>query len=201
MIKGRAQFKAITLMATQVIRSLATTTSSRQVPVASATRYSFGPCSVKKDCTTAKFEGKRHKCRMQNVNQHVVLFRSENLKNLAIAACVSNGFPTDRTSTNLVESAFIAMDILFRFSRPYAAMATVLSVLSTSLLAVERPSDLSSLFFIKVFQAIIGGIFMQIYVCGFNQICDIEIDKINKPYLPLASGELTMKTAIIVTTL
>ncbi|KAJ0744726.1 putative homogentisate phytyltransferase [Helianthus annuus] len=42
---------------------------------------------------------------------------------------------------------------------------------------------------------------MQIYVCGFNQICDIEIDKINKPYLPLASGELTMNTAIIVTAL
>ncbi|KAI3775277.1 hypothetical protein L1987_49848 [Smallanthus sonchifolius] len=190
-------------MATQAIRSLATTTSSRKVPVASATRYSFGTCSVKKDYTTVKFEGKRHKCRMQNVNRHIVLFRSQNLKNLANAACVSNGFPTDRTrdSANLVESAFNAMDILFRFSRPYAAMATVLSVLSTSLLAVERLSDLSSLFFIKVFQAIIGGIFMQIYVCGFNQICDIEIDKINKPYLPLASGELTMKTAIIVTTL
>ncbi|XP_076955905.1 homogentisate phytyltransferase 1, chloroplastic-like [Bidens hawaiensis] len=123
---------------------------------------------------------------------------------MVTAACVSNKYPIDRTResvTNLVENALNAMDVLFRFSRPYAAIATVLSVISTSLLAVERLSDLSPLFYIKVFQAIVGGVFMQIYVCGFNQICDIEIDKINKPYLPLASGELAMKTAIIVTAL
>ncbi|XP_076892639.1 homogentisate phytyltransferase 1, chloroplastic-like [Bidens hawaiensis] len=140
---------------------------------------------------------------MQNVNRHV-LCRSHSAKNVVTAACVTDKYPIDRTResvTNLVEYALNAMDVLFRFSRPYAAIATVLSVISTSLLAVERLSDLSSLFYVKVFQAIVGGIFMQIYVCGFNQICDIEIDKINKPYLPLASGELTMKTAIIVTTL
>ncbi|KAJ0880830.1 putative homogentisate phytyltransferase [Helianthus annuus] len=192
-------------MATRLIKSLATTTSSRKVPVASGTRYSFGTCNVKKSYTTVKFQGKRHNCLMQNVYRRVGVFRSQNATNVVNAVCVSNEvFPTDRTrasATNLVESAFNGMDILFRFSRPYAAIATVLSVLSTSLLAVESRSDLSSLFFVKVFQAIIGGIFMQIYVCGFNQICDIEIDKINKPYLPLASGELTMNTAIIVTAL
>ncbi|KAF5787600.1 putative homogentisate phytyltransferase [Helianthus annuus] len=173
--------------------------------LSSGTRYSLGTCNVKKSYTTMKFQGKRHNCQMQNDYLRVGMFRSQNATNVVNAACVSNElFPTDRTrasATNLVESAFSGMDILFRFSRPYAAIATVLSVLSTSLLAVESRSDLSSLFFVKVFQAIIGGIFMQIYVCGFNQICDIEIDKINKPYLPLASGELTMNTAIIVTAL
>lgn len=27
-----------------------------------------------------------------------------------------------------------------------------------------------------------------------NQLCDVEIDKVNKPYLPLASGEFSMAT-------
>ncbi|KAK1417083.1 hypothetical protein QVD17_26205 [Tagetes erecta] len=160
--------------------------------------------SRKLSYSTVKYQGNRHTCRLQNSFQHVMPSRSKDSKNVTNAVCVSNGFPTGRTrdtATNLVESALNALDILFRFSRPYAAMATVFSVLSTSLLAVERLSDLSPLFFVKVFQAIIGGVFMQIYVCGFNQICDIQIDKINKPYLPLASGELTMKAAIIVTVL
>ncbi|KAJ9538525.1 hypothetical protein OSB04_031258 [Centaurea solstitialis] len=90
-----------------------------------------------------------------------------------------------------------------RCPQTYSVVSTmqrqILSVLSTSFIAIERISDLSPLFFIKVFQAICGGIFMQIYVCGFNQICDIEIDKINKPDLPLAAGELTMNSAIIMT--
>jgi homogentisate phytyltransferase/homogentisate geranylgeranyltransferase len=35
---------------------------------------------------------------------------------------------------------------------------------------------------------------------GLNQIHDIEIDKVNKPYLPLASGEYSIATAIALVT-
>lgn len=42
-------------------------------------------------------------------------------------------------------------------------------------------------------KAIITGLFCNIYIVGINQIEDIELDKINKPYLPLASGELSLK--------
>ncbi|MFS7967062.1 putative homogentisate phytyltransferase [Helianthus anomalus] len=67
-----------------------------------------------------------------------------------------------------------------------------------SLLAVQKISDFSPLFFLKLMQALVGGMFMQMYVCGFNQICDIELDK---PSLPLAAGELSMRTAIIVSSI
>ncbi|KAI0497738.1 hypothetical protein KFK09_020972 [Dendrobium nobile] len=40
---------------------------------------------------------------------------------------------------------------------------------------------------------------MICYANGINEIFDIEIDKINKPYLPLASGEMSMTTAIAIT--
>lgn len=34
---------------------------------------------------------------------------------------------------------------------------------------------------------------MNICIVGLNQIFDVPIDRINKPYLPLASGELSMR--------
>ena len=36
---------------------------------------------------------------------------------------------------------------------------------------------------------------MNIYIVGINQIFDIEIDRVNKPYLPLASGEWSLEFA------
>ncbi|PWA44193.1 UbiA prenyltransferase family [Artemisia annua] len=178
--------------------------SSCRLRVASGIGYnSFRTCNIKKSCTNFKYQPKHLNFHIQNVYRPFVPFPSCNLKYDVNGAQASNKFPTYRIqgSTTVVESALKAMDILLKFSRPYAVMATVLSVFSTSFLAVERLSDLSSLFFIKILQAIFAGIFMQMYVCGFNEICDIEIDKINKPYLPLASGELSMNTAIIVTSL
>ncbi|KAD6454534.1 hypothetical protein E3N88_09240 [Mikania micrantha] len=102
---------------------------------------------------------------------------------------------------NPIQNAIRFIDVLYRFIRPYAAVGTVLSVLSMSLLTVQKLSDFSPLFFLKLMQALVGGMFMQMYVCGFNQICDIELDKVNKPSLPLAAGELSMTTAIIVSSL
>ncbi|XP_027935217.1 glycinol 4-dimethylallyltransferase-like [Vigna unguiculata] len=41
-------------------------------------------------------------------------------------------------------------------------------------------------------------LFMDIYVNGVNQLSDLEIDKINKPYLPLVSGQISFTTGVII---
>ncbi|PKI31678.1 hypothetical protein CRG98_047932 [Punica granatum] len=41
---------------------------------------------------------------------------------------------------------------------------------------------------------------MNIYIVGLNQLSDIDIDKVNKPYLPLASGEYSVGTGIMIVT-
>ncbi|CAL0334898.1 unnamed protein product [Lupinus luteus] len=90
-------------------------------------------------------------------------------------------------------------DAFYRFSRPYAAIEGAMAVTSLSFLAVEKLSDLSPLFFIGLLKLLVASFFMNIFHCGFNQLCDIEIDKINKPYLPLASGEWSYtKSATVV---
>jgi homogentisate phytyltransferase/homogentisate geranylgeranyltransferase len=43
---------------------------------------------------------------------------------------------------------------------------------------------------------IVGCLGANIYIVGLNQITDVEIDRINKPYLPLASGAFSMKLGV-----
>lgn len=42
-------------------------------------------------------------------------------------------------------------------------------------------------------QALFPALLMNICIVGLNQIFDVPIDRINKPYLPLASGEFSMR--------
>lgn len=39
----------------------------------------------------------------------------------------------------------------------------------------------------------IGSLAANLYVVGLNQLYDLEIDRVNKPYLPLASGDFSLR--------
>ncbi|KAK2646272.1 hypothetical protein Ddye_021467 [Dipteronia dyeriana] len=103
-----------------------------------------------------------------------------------------------KSTSNPVTNAF---DAFYRFSRPHTVIGTALSIVSVALLAVEKLSDISPLFFTGVLEAVAAALMMNIYIVGLNQLSDIEIDKINKPYLPLASGEYSFKTGVMIVTL
>ncbi|KAK7411238.1 hypothetical protein VNO78_02671 [Psophocarpus tetragonolobus] len=91
------------------------------------------------------------------------------------------------------------LDALYWFCYPYSVIARTLITIATSLLAVNRISDISPLFLTGLLQVLIPHLFMDIYVGGVNQLFDLEIDKINKPFLPLASGQLSFTTGVIIT--
>ncbi|KAM7469200.1 hypothetical protein LguiA_007383 [Lonicera macranthoides] len=91
-----------------------------------------------------------------------------------------------------------ALDAFYRFSRPHTVIGTALSIISVSLLAVENLSDFSPLFITGVLEAIVAALMMNIYIVGLNQLSDIDIDKVNKPYLPLASGEYSVTTGVMI---
>jgi homogentisate phytyltransferase/homogentisate geranylgeranyltransferase len=46
-----------------------------------------------------------------------------------------------------------------------------------------------------LFMCIAMGISCNIFIVGINQIADVHIDKINKPYLPIPAGALSMESA------
>eukprot|EP01018_Ginkgo_biloba_P014677 Gb_41281 [translate_table: standard] len=88
---------------------------------------------------------------------------------------------------------------LYHFTRFYTVIGTVIGVTSVSLLAVQSLSDISPIFFIGLLQAIVPAVLMNIYIVAINQLIDVEIDKVNKPYLPIASGEFSQAAGVAVT--
>ncbi|XP_024979519.1 homogentisate phytyltransferase 1, chloroplastic [Cynara cardunculus var. scolymus] len=128
-------------------------------------------------------------------NESSLLSRKCNTRHVANAVSEQ---PMEPDSTNPQNSLPNALNAFYRFSRPHTVIGTALSIVSVSLLAVQRLSDLSPLFFVGVLEAIVAAFFMNIYIVGLNQLSDIEIDKVNKPYLPLASGEYSVQTGVII---
>lgn len=98
------------------------------------------------------------------------------------------------------ETLWDVFNAFYRFSRPHTVIGTVIGIVSVSLLAVQSVLDLSPMFFVGLLKALIPALFMNIYIVGLNQISDIAIDKINKPYLPLASGEFSIGAAVVIVT-
>jgi homogentisate phytyltransferase/homogentisate geranylgeranyltransferase len=78
--------------------------------------------------------------------------------------------------------------VLWRFSRPHTIVGTTISIVGLYLIAVaELPrSGLGDLFWVLV-----AGAGVNLAIVGLNQLTDIEIDRVNKPHLPLAAGDLS----------
>nr|AMR58303.1 chalcone prenyltransferase [Glycyrrhiza uralensis] len=106
--------------------------------------------------------------------------------------------PRSSDRKNILASFKNFLDAFYMFCTPYSFIGAMLNIISASLVAVEKLSDISPLFFIGVLQALVPNLFMSIYVAGINQLCDVEIDKINKPYLPLASGKISFTTGVFI---
>ncbi len=83
--------------------------------------------------------------------------------------------------------------ILWKFSRPHTIIGSFISI-STLFIIACRPLPLSQ-FWLLWFLSVITGLGCNIFIVGINQIADVQIDKINKPYLPLAAGELSITNA------
>jgi homogentisate phytyltransferase/homogentisate geranylgeranyltransferase len=85
------------------------------------------------------------------------------------------------------------MRTLIRFSRLHTIIGTSLSVVSLFVLAwLLLPDPAGPAWLLPV--TLVASLGANLYIVGLNQLTDIEIDRINKPGLPLASGELAVST-------
>ena len=82
--------------------------------------------------------------------------------------------------------------VLWRFSRPHTVVGTAVSIVALWSLAPERTGIADLL------AVIVAGLAVNVFIVGINQIYDVEIDRINKPFLPIAAGELTLRAARLV---
>jgi homogentisate phytyltransferase/homogentisate geranylgeranyltransferase len=85
----------------------------------------------------------------------------------------------------------------WKFSRPHTIIGTSLSVIGvfvvTWTVVPDPATPLLNPF--SLFLPLMACLAGNIYIVGLNQIEDVEIDRINKPDLPIAAGEFSTKDA------
>nr|ASV72498.1 homogentisate solanesyl transferase variant [Zea mays] len=87
-------------------------------------------------------------------------------------------------------------DSCWRFLRPHTIRGTALGSIALVARALIENSHLINWWLIfKAFYGLGALIFGNGYIVGINQIYDVAIDKVNKPYLPIAAGDLSIQSA------
>ncbi|MBO9320157.1 MAG: homogentisate phytyltransferase [Chloroflexus sp.] len=92
--------------------------------------------------------------------------------------------------------------LLYEFARPHTVIATSVQVITMLIIVAGwRPLTLD---LIGLWVATwIVCLSLNLYVVGINQLTDVAIDRINKPWLPIAAGRLSVQAGrwIVVTAL
>ena len=85
-----------------------------------------------------------------------------------------------------------ALGVLWRFSRPHTLIGTSLSIGALYAIAasLDRASSAADLLW-----TLLAGACVNVFIVGVNQVEDVEIDRLNKPWLPIAAGDLSLRAA------
>ena len=81
----------------------------------------------------------------------------------------------------------------WKFSRPHTIIGTTLSAIALFVIALSQHDRLQLSALVLVAWALLACLCGNVYIVGLNQLEDVAIDRINKPQLPLASGELSRR--------
>ena len=87
------------------------------------------------------------------------------------------------------------MATLVAFSRPHTIIGTILSVVALATLADLATGRWAG--WPQVVGVLIGSLATNVYITGLNQVLDVDIDRINKPHLPLPSGAMTRQGGLV----
>lgn len=95
----------------------------------------------------------------------------------------AHGYPRGRVTAGAI----------WRFGRPHTIIGTTISIISVTACALDTTEQMTLAPVVAALGlAIATSLLMNVYIVGLNQMTDVAIDRINKPRLPVASGELTI---------
>ena len=93
----------------------------------------------------------------------------------------------------------ILLNSFWKFSRPHTIIGTSLSVLALYFISLGTTGNEITVINLERMLAVwLACLCGNIYIVGLNQLYDIEIDRINKPDLPLASGEFSVNQGKVI---
>ena len=89
---------------------------------------------------------------------------------------------------------------LYKFTRPHTIRGTILaSIAGTTRALLDTPGAIAnaqwSIMLPRAFIGMIALLLGNAFIVGINQIYDKPIDEMNKPFLPVASGEMSTLSA------
>ena len=85
---------------------------------------------------------------------------------------------------------------IWKFVRPHTIRGTLLGTTAlVSKVLIENPELIQLSLFPRALLGLLALLCGNGFIVGINQIYDVEIDKVNKPYLPIAAGELSLPMA------
>lgn len=128
-----------------------------------------------------------------------------NYKNPAqLKMAVEGDFDPDAISLSVQQakagSIKAKLRALYKFTRPHTIRGTILaSFAGTTRALVDTPGAIADANWgLMLPRAVIGMVALLLgnaFIVGINQIFDEDIDKLNKPFLPVASGEMSKSFA------
>lgn len=97
--------------------------------------------------------------------------------------------------TAVAAPAFGAATVLWRFGRPHTVIGTTLSVVALWLLGLDAFSPSGGTAALHLACTLVAALGVNIAIVGINQVEDVDIDGVNKPWLPIAAGDLSLRDA------
>ena len=98
-----------------------------------------------------------------------------------------------------------ALTAIYKFTRPHTIRGTILaSVMGVARVLSEVVTDgtFSAIAWANLLPTAACGMLALLlgnaFIVGINQIYDVDIDRVNKPFLPVAAAELSVKRAWLI---
>jgi homogentisate solanesyltransferase len=113
----------------------------------------------------------------------------------AHSSAAASEWPTGSSGDKQSEEGFSLssfIDAAWKFTRPHTIRGTLLGTTAVVTKALLENSHLIDWALLpRALMGLIALLCGNGYIVGINQVYDVEIDTINKPFLPIASGALT----------
>ena len=104
----------------------------------------------------------------------------------------------EKQASSLIGQAGEAADAVYRFSRPHTIRGTLLACFTgVGRALIEQPIYLALIpaLLPRAMLGVLALLLGNLFIVGINQIYDVEIDEINKPFLPIAAGRISPRAA------
>ena len=151
-------------------------------------------CSICTGFTVAPVRSGMRSSQMMST-QHLN-YRLQPLK-LAQSPTIPVHVPSEK-EVSIPRAVLSQAKVLWDFTRPHTIIGSCISIVSLFLFAVPSNLWATTKFQTSLLQALIPSLFVNLYITGVNQVTDVEIDKINKPYLPIAAGRLSKRDGTLI---